>query len=202
MRAQAADDAFQSFAAKEDRPQREDWMLQPPKQEDWSTRVDPTKLRNRKFNTGKGSKAPNQQSSVDSRLWTETPEQKRQRLEDEVMGITQRATDDQTASKKKKKNPDRDEATVRKIKEYTVRLVVFAYLSYEADSHQEKNRGQSLANERKKTTPHEEEDDPSKRAFDKEKDIRGGTKIGHAKRQEMMTRAADFGSRFSGGGFL
>ena len=56
--------------------------------------------------------------------------------------------------------------------------------------------------EHKKTTPKEKEDDPSKRAFDKEKDIGGGMKIGHAKRKELLNKAADFGSRFSGGKYL
>lgn len=71
------------------KPQREEWMLVPPKQDDWSARVDPTKLRNRKFNTGKGAKAaPASKGGGDvSALWTETPEQKRQRLEDEIMGV-------------------------------------------------------------------------------------------------------------------
>lgn len=50
--------------------------------------------------------------------------------------------------------------------------------------------------------PKEKEDDPSKRAFDKEKDIGGGMKIGHAQKKEMLTRAADFGSRFAGGNYL
>ncbi|KAL8963823.1 MAG: hypothetical protein Q9197_007067, partial [Variospora fuerteventurae] len=67
----------------------------------------------------------------------------------------------------------------------------------------EKNRGASLYSEHKKTKPEEKEDDPSKRAFDKEKDIGGGgMKIGHAKRKEMMHKAADFGSRFAGGKYL
>ena len=67
---------------------------------------------------------------------------------------------------------------------------------------QDKNRNKSLYDEHKKVTPREKEDDPSKRAFDKEKDIAGGRKIGHAQKKEMLTRAADFGSRFSSGSFL
>lgn len=48
----------------------------------------------------------------------------------------------------------------------------------------------------------EKEDDPSKRAFDKEKDIRGGIKLGHGQKRELLNRAADFGSRFAGGKYL
>lgn len=61
-------------------------MLVPPTNDDWSSKVDPTKLKNRKFNSGKGAKAPVDKSGGIAAIWTETPEQKRQRLEDEVMG--------------------------------------------------------------------------------------------------------------------
>lgn len=177
------DEANVLEAAK--KPQREEWMLVPPKQDDWSARADPTKLRNRKFNSGKGSKAPPQKGSgVDNALWTETPEQKRQRLEDEVMGVKKPA---QLGPEEKKNKQDEDEAreTARRIKEYN-----------------EKNRNTSLYSEHKKTVPKEKEDDPSKRAFDKEKDIGGGVKIGHAQKKELLNRAADFGSRFAGGNYL
>jgi len=43
---------------KDKKPQREEWMLLPPTNDDWSSRVDPTKLKARKFQSGKGSKAP------------------------------------------------------------------------------------------------------------------------------------------------
>jgi hypothetical protein len=47
-----------------------------------------------------------------------------------------------------------------------------------------------------------EEDDPSKRTFNREKDIAGGRKINHQQKKEMLNRAADFGSRFSSGSYL
>lgn len=85
---------------------------------------------------------------------------------------------------------ERDEqaarATARRIREYN-----------------EKNRSASLYSEHNKTAgPKEKEDDPSRRAFDREKDIGGGVKIGHAQKKELLTRAADFGSRFAGGKYL
>ena len=67
---------------------------------------------------------------------------------------------------------------------------------------QEKSRGKSLYELHKSQTPKEKEDDPSKRAFDWEKDVGGGMKIGHAQRKELLNKAADFGSRFSGGKYL
>ncbi|KAI9866623.1 MAG: hypothetical protein M1813_001175 [Trichoglossum hirsutum] len=164
------------------KPKREEWMLVPPKDEDWSSRVDPTKLRNRKFNTGKGAKAPAQNSGGVSSIWTETPEEKRQRLADEVMGVRKPATGEQQPVGQTPK----DEDTARRIREYN-----------------DKNRNKSLYEEHKKTTPREKEDDPSKRAFDREKDIGGGgRRIGYTQKKEMLTRAADFGSRFSSGSFL
>ncbi|KAI9828646.1 MAG: hypothetical protein M1832_001749 [Thelocarpon impressellum] len=176
--------AVQALKEQANKPQREDWMLVPPKQDDWSARVDPTKLRNRKFNTGKGSKAPAQQSGADSALWTETPEQKRKRLDDEIMGIKQPATETPLDSKTARDTAEADDTT-RRIREYN-----------------DKNRNSSLYSDHKKTVPREKEDDPSKRAFDKEKDIGLGQKIGHAKRRELLTKAADFGSKFAGGKYL
>ncbi|KAI9812459.1 MAG: hypothetical protein M1827_004690 [Pycnora praestabilis] len=177
----AAEEAAARQAAR--KPQREEWMLVPPKQDDWSSKVDPTKLRNRKFNTGKGSKAPASKSGGDE-LWTETPEQKRQRLEDEVMGVKRPATLG-SEDKRNGKSDAEMEKTARRIQEYN-----------------DKNRNKSLYDEHKKAVPKEKEDDPSKRAFDKEKDMGLGQKIGHAQKKDLLHRAADFGSRFAGGNYL
>jgi Protein of unknown function (DUF3752) len=101
------------------KPKREEWMLVPPKDEDWSSRVDPTKLRNRKFNTGKGGRAPTLKSGGVSSIWTETPEEKRQRLADEVMGVRKPATAGEQPVVRK---PAEDEDTARRIREYNVSL--------------------------------------------------------------------------------
>ena len=177
----AEDEAFREALKK---PQREEWMLLPPKQDDWSARADPTKLKNRKFNTGKGSKAPAQKGGGENTLWTETPEQKRQRLEDEVMGVKKPA---QLGPENKTDKWKEEEAreTERRIREYN-----------------EKNRNTSLYNEHKKAVPKEKEDDPSARAFDKEKDMGMGIKIGHAQKRELLNKAKDFGSRFAKGNYL
>ncbi|KAF8245960.1 hypothetical protein K440DRAFT_586494 [Wilcoxina mikolae CBS 423.85] len=174
--------SVQKADVNDGKPKRDEWMIVPPKSEDWAAKVDPTKIKNRKFQTGKGAKAP-QKSGGDNTLWTETPEQKRQRLEDEVMGRKKPATQG-PADKKELLNTAEAQETARRIKEYN-----------------EQNRNKSLYDEHK-SRARIEEDDPSKRAFDREKDIAGGRKINHQQKKEMLNRAADFGSRFSSGSYL
>ena len=177
----AEDEAARETSKK---PQREEWMLLPPKQDDWSARVDPTKLKNRKFNTGKGSKAPAQGGASDNALWTETPEQKRQRLADEMMGVKKPAQLGPEVKMDRRKEEEARE-TEKRIREYN-----------------QKNRNTSLYDEHSKATPKEKEDDPSARAFDKEKDMGMGIKIGHAQKRELLNKAKDFGSRFEKGNYL
>jgi Protein of unknown function (DUF3752) len=179
--AQAREEAA-AIQEKSKKPQREEWMLAPPTDSSWSSRVDPTKLKNRKFATGKGAKAPSEKTGI-SVIWTETPEQKRQRLEDEVMGRKDLSA--QSTWKKPRKDDAEAESTARRIREYN-----------------EKNRGQSLIEQHKKAVPKEKEDDPSKRAFDKEKDMALGGRIGHVEKKQMLKQAGDFGSRFERGSFL
>ena len=157
--------------------QRQAWMLKPPSQSELAARIDPTKLRARGFNKG-GSAAGDGHD-----LWDETPEQKRKRLENEILGISTPSTRTTTGGTKARRKAD--EETARKIKEYN-----------------EKNRVKSLYDQHKEASSQAEEDDPSKRPFDYEKDIAGGVKIGHAQRKDMLNRARDFSSRFSGGGYL
>jgi hypothetical protein len=177
-------------------------MLVPPSNSDWSSRVDPTKLRNRKFNTGKGAKAPSQAPKGISEVWSETPEQKRKRLENEVMGIQNPTVNRDTSSTSTTSKAER-EAAERRIREHNVispslwKLLLGCLSNVE----QEKSRGKTLYDEHQKVNK-EKDDDPSARAFDREKDIAGGLKINHTKRKEMLNRAADFGSKFSGGNYL
>jgi hypothetical protein len=67
---------------------------------------------------------------------------------------------------------------------------------------QEKARGPSLYNAHQSSNPVEKEDDPSARAFDREKDIAGGMKINSTQRRDMMKKASDFSSRFSSAKYL
>ena len=57
-------------------------------------------------------------------------------------------------------------------------------------------------NQHTKTLDPEAEDDPSKRVFDREKDMGSGMRIGNTQRKEMLNKASDFSSKFSGGSYL
>ncbi|CAL3972475.1 hypothetical protein PZA11_004415 [Diplocarpon coronariae] len=179
-------------AAASARPRRAEWMLAPPTDSDMSERVDPTKLKNRKFASGKGAKATAETSGI-SAIWTETPEEKRQRLEDEVLGRKDAATGSRGGGTKKEisKELEREEqATAKRIEEYN-----------------EKNRGKSLFEEREKLRESkggkvEDDDDPSQRGFDREKDMALGGRLGLGQKREMLAKAADFGSRFQKGRYL
>lgn len=184
--AHAAATARSNEAAK---PQRADWMLVPPSDSDWTGRVDPTKMKNRKFATGKGSKAPAEKSGI-SAIWTETPEQKRQRLEDEVLGRKDKAVNSKSSGAGDKILRDRqaeeDAAKARRVREYN-----------------EKTRGKSLMEEFESGAKgqKEKEDDPSKRAFDREKDMALGGQLGHAAKKDLLKKAGSFGDRFTKGTF-
>ncbi|KIV91785.1 hypothetical protein PV10_06289 [Exophiala mesophila] len=170
---------------------RDEWMTLAPESGDWSQRVDPTKLKNRKFQTGRGAKGPSSSgastgASADS--WHETAEEKLERLRREAMGIHD------SGAKGKGKRGDKvhghghggqeDEATARRLREYN-----------------DKARGPALYNAHQKNQT-ELDDDPSARAFDREKDIAGGLQLNSTQRRDMVKKATDFSSRFSSARYL
>lgn len=163
---------------------RDGWMLVPPKQDDLAARLDPSKQRARGFNTGKGAKGTTS-GEPDNAMWTETPEQKLKRLQDAAMGVNRPSGGEvpkPDAAIARRKRQEAEEAA-RKIQE-----------------HAASTRGGSLMEKHTAATK-VVEDDPSKRAFDREKDI-GGTQVGKAQRKEMLNKAAGFSSKFAGGSFL
>ena len=190
--------------------------------------MDPTKLRNRRFNTGVGARAPPQKAAGEGgaadggmgRTWTETPEQKRQRLEDEVMGVTRPAAlggsgsgggggSNGEATRERQRKEEAREAE-RKIREYNERnergrTLVDAH--HQRKETKKKDDGSKSgagagANAKAGGKEREEEDDPSKRAFDREKDMKVGGSVGHKQRRDMLNRAKEMGGRFSGGSYL
>ena len=162
--------------------QRDEWMTIAPTNGDWSSRLDPTKLKSRTFTKGKGVKASST-GAGGGEAWHETPEQKQARLRREIMGIKD---DSSTARSAKVAKPDRDteeEAMAKRVKDYNAA------------------RGPSLYESKQKKSK-DEDDDPSARAFDYQKDMAGGLQINATQRREMMKKATDFGSRFAGAKYL
>jgi hypothetical protein len=91
-------------------------MMMPPKQDDLAARMDPSKQRARGFNAGKAGRPIASGGGGENELWTETPEQKRKRLANEVLGISTPTSSTAAVQTKKKK----DEETARRLKEQIV----------------------------------------------------------------------------------
>lgn len=170
----------------EAKPQRDAWMTMAPQQDDLAARMDPTRQRPRGFNTGKGAKGPAAAGGGDATAWHETAEQKQKRLADEMMGVA--STTPAAASMGPQRPPassnaaDKDAATAKKVQQA---------------------RGPSLVDQHKATKGKEaEDDDPSRRVFDREKDMGSGMRIGHKQREEMLRKAGGFSGKFAGGSYL
>lgn len=175
-------------AADEQQPQRDDWMLAPPTSTSYTER-DPTKLRARKFASKPSTSSTTQDSTISS-IWTETPEQKLQRLQDSVLGRSSSSTNANSANAHNSSKSKEERERERRIAENV-----------------EKTRGKSMVEEhqgkrRQEGRMEEGEDDPSKRAFDREKDMALGGRLGGKEKRELMSKAADFGGRFQKGSFL
>lgn len=101
--------------AQSERTARDEWMMMPPTQDDLAARMDPTKIRARKFNTGPRASGGGGSSST---MWTETPEQKRKRLENQVLGIAE--TTDERGEGARMKKSRKDEETAQRLREHNV----------------------------------------------------------------------------------
>ncbi|KAI1464205.1 uncharacterized protein F4812DRAFT_443776 [Daldinia caldariorum] len=203
--ARAAEEAARAAEAAAG-PKRDDWMLAPPTASGYRA-PDPTKLKSRRFASGpraSGSgSTPSAPGGEISSIWTETPEQKRKRLENAVLG----RGDDSSSSQMRTMsgtsgngsgNNSADAPPSKEALEQQERV----------RSYTEATRGRSLYEEHRASRrgrelrADEEEDDPSRRAFDREKDMKLGGRIGSAQRRELLNRAADFGGRFAKGKYL
>ncbi|PHH83463.1 hypothetical protein CDD82_779 [Ophiocordyceps australis] len=171
-------------------PQRDEWMLAPPPSSSAYSERDPTRIRNRKF-ASRPSAPKSSSSSNGPSIWTETPQEKLRRLQNNVLGRAD--PNDATPQPGSHGASDADDERNRKIA-----------------ANIEAQRGKSLYQEhsqkrKDKSGAHhgnDEEDDPSARAFDREKDMKLGTKIGTAQRRELVSKSAGFGGRFQKGSYL
>ncbi|KAI1857141.1 hypothetical protein JX265_011342 [Neoarthrinium moseri] len=198
-----AQEAAAVAAANPRAPQRDDWMLAPPSA-DSARRADPTQIRARKFNSGPraaagGGGGGGGGGGEISSIWTETPEQKRQRLENAVLG---RAGADGSSSSSKTGAAGGAGGgggrLTREEEEKAARIRANLEAARGPSLYAEHQRREGGAGGRIEA----EEDDPSARGFDWEKDMRSGSRIGTAQRKELMSKASDFGGRFSKGKFL
>ncbi|KAL2180519.1 uncharacterized protein P884DRAFT_297192 [Thermothelomyces heterothallicus CBS 202.75] len=203
-------------------PKRDDWMLAPPTSSG-PRAPDPTKLRPRKFATG-----PRAATAADGRppagvsaIWTETPEEKARRLANAVLGREDpNAAPPAAASRGPEVVGGGGSSSSRRADAARVK------------SYVEQTRGKSLVEQHQEARAagkaaaassaarlkgdgakwgvkaggsgdgDDEEDDPSKRAFDWEKDMKVLGRITNAQRRELLNRAANFGDRFQSGKFL
>lgn len=197
------ENGIEAEAPAQQQLKRDDWMMMPPTQDDLAARLDPTKQRPKAFNTGKGARGPNT-AGEDSSTWHETPEQKQKRLQDEMMGISKASAPAKSGSTKTSKV--KDEATKHKIQEHVrlhFHIQVPEPLAGSADNAmQDKIRGPSLMDQHRATKGPEVDDDPSKRAFDKEKDMASGAQFSSTQKKEMLQKASNFSGKFSGGTYL
>ncbi|EED15986.1 conserved hypothetical protein [Talaromyces stipitatus ATCC 10500] len=162
--------------------QRDDWMLNPPGNSSWASGMNPAALTNRKFMSGKSARGNRSTEGADS-VWTEDPAQKRQRLENEVLGIKSEPSARSAGSRDLSSRTD--SATADRLKSLTG-----------------KGGRSSLYESHQKDTQKLKEDDPSKRAFDYEKDVAGKTSISSAARKKLLDQASGYTSRFTGGKYI
>ena len=169
-------------------------MLAPPTGADWASRIDPTRMKNRKFQTGKGVKAgPPGVSGGIGGMWTETPEEKRRRLEGEVLG----------SAKTSGEGRDREEEARTEVARQT-RAAEARDTQRRVAEYDSIHRGAASLVEthgKKRRDKGKKDDDPSKRSFDYEKDIAAGGLSG-LQQQKMLKQAKTMGSRFETGKFL
>jgi hypothetical protein len=100
--------------------QRDEWMVLPPDKDSWTSSIDPTALRNRKFATGRSARTSRPDKNGPGPSWTESPAEKRMRLENEIMGIQAPSESDLQGSSGK---PVREDgATAEKIRLFNVSI--------------------------------------------------------------------------------
>ena len=195
-------DGITNLAASKTATGRDAWMLLPPAGTDWSTSasaMDPTMLKSRKFNTSKPGKAPPSKTDLGAAsIWNETPAEKIARLQREVLGIATAAPTSKHHSVNSS-NPAADAADASA--EQLRRKIATARGPSLYDSHTAKDSNDSTSGSSSK--PKEEEDDPSARAFDREKDMATGLRIDSTQRREILAKSREgISSRFGNAKYL
>jgi hypothetical protein len=171
---------------------------------------DPTKLKNRKFASGPRAATDGKPTGVSS-IWTETPEEKARRLANAVLGredpnaapqpTSGRSSRPGPSTSKNSNNTAEDEARIKSYVEQTRgKSLVEQHQAAKTARKAEKEKGEK--GEKWGNKHDEDEDDPSKRAFDWEKDMKVGGSISGAQRKQLLSKAANLGGRFQTGKYL
>ncbi|KAK4659009.1 hypothetical protein QC762_106540 [Podospora pseudocomata] len=184
-----------AYTEPEAAPKRDSWMIAPPTESSYRA-PDPTKLKARKFNTGPRAVTESKSSSGVSSIWTETPEEKRRRLANAVLGRDDPSNTPQQPigpSAGPSKRTAEDEARIKSYTEQTRgKSLVEQHQARKAERKAKSGSGKE----------EEEEDDPSKRAFSWEKDMKVGGVVSGKQKRELLNKAANFGGRFQKGSYL
>ncbi|KAH8832563.1 hypothetical protein DL96DRAFT_1667172 [Flagelloscypha sp. PMI_526] len=158
----------------------------PPSASEVLGNIDPTRLtKPRTFAKSSNSSA----AARDQSLWTETPQQREQRLADEVSGKKRRAVnaEDTPASveeeMEKRKRRKIDEATRKGVEEHTKQY-----------------RGSSLVEQYTSNTPKDEEDPKAHLIWDHQRDMSlGGRLMDDSQRSKIIRESKGLGDRFGSG---
>ncbi|TLS28987.1 hypothetical protein PpBr36_00739 [Pyricularia pennisetigena] len=184
--ARLAQDAESAAVAAAAAPsKRDDWMIRPPPP---TNKPDPTKIRAKGFATGRAATSTAGQNPGEiGSMWTETVQERKDRI------LSRRGPDasSSSAAATSNKNPG-DDARDAAIRAYTSQT--------RGKSLYEEHQANRKAGGGARTAG--EEDDPSKRAFDREKDMAVGGRVTNAQMRDLRKQAADFGGRFSKGKYL
>lgn len=195
------------------KPKREAWMTVPPSALDSMAHHDPTKITKRGFNqnTRRGGEA-NKPGEETSTLWTETPEERAKRIDEEVMGKRKRVEN----AAKQETESQRQERKKREARDAQMRAQTDAYNAAAArtstlvDVHQTKTqKEQEDERERKKSKRKHRKasrsPSPEAPAFwDREKMMgMGGRLMDEGKRREIIgSSSTDLGAKFGSGSYL
>ncbi|KAG0139622.1 hypothetical protein CROQUDRAFT_666232 [Cronartium quercuum f. sp. fusiforme G11] len=181
---------------------REEWMLVPPKELDLPASVDPTKIKSRGFKqTSKPHSGTVDRQGGTGSLWTETPAERAQRLEDEAMGKRRRAED--VAKDMESEDGNLDQLKRRK-RDREMRKQV--------EEHNKAERGASLLDlhqtassnvSKAKTKAEKEKDKKEEVVWDHDSMMGlGGKLMSDKQKADMIRDAKGLGGRFGGGSFL
>ncbi|KAG5974685.1 hypothetical protein E4U58_002722 [Claviceps cyperi] len=195
-----------TLPSKEPAPQRDTWMLAPPPSTAYSER-DPTRMRARKFASKPLSSSAGKPSPDHPSIWTETPQEKLQRQKDALLGRVPSASHavaggGTSSSSSSSLSSERAKMQKRQQEERIAASIEASRGKKSLYAEHDERRKEGGGGGNGRGEKEEEEDDPSKRAFDREKDMAIGGKIGSRARTELISRSANFGGRFQKGSFL